>query len=163
MTITEADKKKQIPNPMPKNILSDLAAEFIYSAEVNFASVFGGLTENFKENNEAWLTWARSEEPHIDPLPGDWAEKISDFQKLVVLKAYRPEKIAFAFQIYVLKNMGKFFIESPSVTMDVVYAAIDYKTPLIFILQTGADPTSQLLKFATAKDFKERLFVISLG
>lgn len=65
--------------------------------------------------------------------------------------------------MYVLNNMGKFFIESPSVTMEVVYADTDYKTPLIFILSTGADPTSQLLKFAQSKDYKERLYPISLG
>jgi dynein heavy chain len=59
--------------------------------------------------------------------------------------------------------MGKFFIESPSVTMDVVYAGTDYKTPLIFILSTGADPTSQLLKFAQSKDYRDRLYPISLG
>jgi len=80
-----------------------------------------------------------------------------------VLKAFRPEKIAISFQMYVLNNMGKFFIESPSVTMEVVYADTDYKTPLIFILSTGADPTSQLLKFAQSKDYKERLYPISLG
>jgi len=61
-----------------------------------------------------------------------------------MLKAFRPEKLAFAFQIYVLNNMGKFFIESQSATMDVVYADTDYKTPLIFILSTGADPTEML-------------------
>lgn len=59
-----------------------------------------------------------------------------------MLKAYRPEKIAFAFQLYVLNNMGLFYVESQSATMEVVYADTDYKTPLIFILSTGADPTS---------------------
>jgi len=80
-----------------------------------------------------------------------------------LLKAFRPEKIAFAFQIYVLDNMGKFYIESQSATMEVIYADTDYKTPLIFILSTGADPTSQLLKFAQSKNYGDRLFPISLG
>ncbi len=163
MTIGEADKKKQIPNPMPKNLLTDLAADFIYSAEVNSAAVFAGLTESFREKQESWLKWARSESPHIETFPGDWHTKLMEFQRLVVLKAFRPEKIAISFQMYVLNNMGKFFIESPSVTMEVVYADTDYKTPLIFILSTGADPTSQLLKFAQSKDYRDRLYPISLG
>lgn len=49
MTMSDADKKKQIPNPMPKNILTDLAAEFIYSAEVNSKEVYAGLTESFRD------------------------------------------------------------------------------------------------------------------
>lgn len=142
MTVSEADKKKQLPNPMPKNILSDLMADFIYSAEVNSPAVYAGLIESFRDNQEEWLKWAKCESPHTETFPGDWHTKLSEFQRLIVLKAFRPEKIAISFQMYVLNNMGKFFIESPSVTMEVVYADTDYKTPLIFILSTGADPTS---------------------
>jgi dynein heavy chain len=79
MTIGEADKKKQIPNPMPKNLLTDLAADFIYSAEVNSAAVFAGLTESFREKQESWLKWARSESPHIETFPGDWHTKLMEF------------------------------------------------------------------------------------
>jgi dynein heavy chain len=59
--------------------------------------------------------------------------------------------------------MGKFFIESQSATMEVVYADTDCKTPLIFILSTGADPTATLLKFAQQKNYGDRLATISLG
>jgi len=73
---------------------------------------------------------------------------MSLFERTIVLKAFRPEKLSFAFQDYVLKRMGKFFIEGQTVTMETVYSDTDYKTPMIFILSTGADPTNQLLKFA---------------
>jgi len=59
--------------------------------------------------------------------------------------------------------MGKFYIESATATMDIVYADTDFKTPLIFILSTGADPTSMLLKFAESKNYDDRLHAISLG
>lgn len=47
--------------------------------------------------------------------------------------------------------------------MEVVYADTDCKTPLIFILSTGADPTATLLKFAQQKNYGDRLSTISLG
>jgi dynein heavy chain len=59
--------------------------------------------------------------------------------------------------------MGQFFVESPSATMDVIYADTDVKTPLIFVLSVGADPTSTLIKFAKDRNFAEKLNVISLG
>jgi dynein heavy chain len=43
-TISEADQKKKPINPLPKNVLSDLQADFIYSAEVCVPDVYGGLT-----------------------------------------------------------------------------------------------------------------------
>lgn len=38
--------------------------------------------------------------------------------------------------------------QSPSASMEDIYADLDNKTPCIFILSTGADPTSMLLRFA---------------
>lgn len=56
--------------------------------------------------------------------------------------------VQYAMSQYIIKEMGKFFVESPSVSMDVLFADINVYTPLIFVLSTGADPTSTLLKFA---------------
>jgi dynein heavy chain len=64
---------------------------------------------------------------------------------------------------YIIKEMTRFFVESPSVSMDILYADIDVATPLIFVLSAGADPTSTLLKFAQDRGFQEKLFPISLG
>ena len=67
-------------------------------------------------------------------MPTDWNSKLSSFEKLLILKAFRPEKMLFAQQNYVIDEIGKFFVESPSVTMEVVYNDTDVKTPLIFVL-----------------------------
>ena len=57
--------------------------------------------------------------------------------------------------------MGAFFDEIKNTTMDEIYNTSDYKTPIIFILSTGADPTSSLLKYAQEKG--KQIAVISLG
>lgn len=69
----------------------------------------------------------------------------------------------FAFTKYIELEQGRFFIESPAVTMETMYQDTDVKTPLIFILSSGADPTSFLMKFSKDKGFSEKLVVISLG
>lgn len=65
------------------------------------------------------------------------------------------------FSNYVLNQMGAYFDEIKTTTLDEIFATSDYKTPLIFILSTGADPTSSLLKFAAERG--RQLSVISLG
>jgi dynein heavy chain, axonemal len=40
---------------------------------------------------------------------------------------------------------------------------MDNKTPCIFVLSTGADPTNMLLRFAKKRDYADRLHVVSLG
>ena len=59
--------------------------------------------------------------------------------------------------------MGQFFIEFPSVTMEEFYKDTDRKTPTIFILSTGADPTQYLMKFVQERKMTERIAMISLG
>jgi len=44
-----------------------------------------------------------------------------------------------------------------------MYEDINKFTPLIFVLSQGADPTSQLQKFAQEMNFMEKLTTISLG
>lgn len=161
--ITDDQKKKQPPNPLPVLTLTDLNADFIWSAECVEPAVYGGLLESFKENDAVWCEWAAGDNPHMDPLPLDWKEKLDDFQKMVVLRAFRPDKLMFASQQYVLNNMGKFFVESQTQTMDIVFTDTNYKTPMIFILSTGADPTATLLKFAEKMNYSDRLSAISLG
>lgn len=34
-----------------------------------------------------------SKTPHTEPLPGEWNEKLNQFQKLIVLRGLRPDKI----------------------------------------------------------------------
>ena len=47
--------------------------------------------------------------------------------------------------------------------MEELYDDSDKKTPVIFVLSQGADPTIQLVKFAEAKNYQERFRYISLG
>lgn len=68
-----------------------------------------------------------------------------------------------AVSLYVKQSMGQFFIEFPSVTMEEFYKDTDRKTPVVFVLSTGADPTQFLMKFVHEKKMQDRLSLISLG
>lgn len=59
--------------------------------------------------------------------------------------------------------MGKFYVESPSTAMDVIFPELSTSTPLIFVLTQGADPTSILFTFAAKMEFQDKLNTISLG
>jgi len=56
-----------------------LSQDFLWSAEIVEPDVYGGLFESMAENEAVWLEWATCENPHTDPLPLDWNEKLDDF------------------------------------------------------------------------------------
>lgn len=144
-------------------MIGPVAWDLIYYMDIYDQPTYGGITESIVTQWDEWFEWATCPDPQSTPLPLEWEEKLGRFERLNVLKAFRPEKILSAFQNYVMDIMGKFYVESPTASMDVVYADTDVKTPLIFVLSAGADPTSSLTKFAKEKNFGDKLNVISLG
>lgn len=70
----------------------------------------------------------------MEPLPEPYNEKFDSFDKLLVLKIFRPEKLLFAFTDYVKDELGRMYIENQAVTMETLYSDSDSKTPVIFIL-----------------------------
>ena len=82
---------------------------------------------------------------------------------MLILRAFREEKVLFAIKEFVKNNLGVHFIQPPPTTMADIHADSDPSTPIIFILSAGADPTGLLFSFAKQRGFLERLRLISLG
>jgi dynein heavy chain len=88
---------------------------------------------------------------------------LSRFQKLLVLKCLRPDKITAALNEFVAAELGAEFIEAPQFSLSSSYKDSTPMTPLIFILSKGADPASKLFTFANEMGFRDRFQSISLG
>lgn len=117
------------------------------------------MTENWQQ----WLDWARSEVPFTTKLPGEYHEKLSNFDRLLLIKVLRLEMVQISIAEFIIKEMGSFYVESVSSAMDVVYKEISTTTPFIFVLTTGSDPMAILQKFAQDMGVLENLKQISLG
>ena len=64
------------------------------------------LFKCFKRTNVKHYSYAFREE-----LPGKWNEDLDDFQKLIVLKCLRADKVTNGMQDYVSEHLGQRFIE----------------------------------------------------
>ena len=95
------------------------------------------------------------------PLPGEWDKSLSMFQKMLVLRAIRPDKIMVAVQNYVMSELGEAFVKPPSFDLSLCYEDSAIINPLVFVLSAGSDPMAGLLKFVS--DQKATLNSISLG
>lgn len=67
---------------------------------------------------------------------------------------------------YVIKTIGQKYLEAPNVSIRDLWRDSDNRTPIIFVLSPGADPTASLLKFKS--EFNKNgnpidLEIISLG
>lgn len=154
------DKSKQPPNPN-KDIISAIAWDLAYYLDTSFDR-FKGLTKHITTKFNLWKEYAQSPDPLDAKLPEDWS-KTGIFEKMLILKIFRPEKILFCVSRYVQHYLGQFYLDPPPAIMEKIHADSDVSTPIIFVLSQGADPTATVLNFAKQRGMEDNLKSISLG
>lgn len=82
-------------------------------------------------------------DPYTSPLPAYCEGKFNEFQKLLIVRCLRSEKITPALQEFVKNKLGVKFIEPPTFDLGGSYSDSNNKTPLIFVLSPGVDPMAQ--------------------
>lgn len=97
------------------------------------------------------------------PTPGDWNAKLNSFQKMIVLKSIRPDKMSLAIQNFICEKLSKEFIEPPIFNLAKSYKDSSVTIPLIFVLSPGSDPVADFNRFAEEMNMTKKLKQISLG
>jgi dynein heavy chain, axonemal len=99
------------------------------------------------------------------PIPGDTTNSLTKFEKLLLVKALREEKIVSSVTEFISSNLGQPFIDIPPLELGKAFKDTSPGSPLIFILSTGSDPVSSLMKYAgsTKIGMQDKLQMISLG
>ena len=90
-------------------------------------------------------------------------DKVTGFQRLLLLKALREDKLLEGVRDFASNQLGTKFASAPSASMEEIYAELDNATPCIFILSKGADPTGILLRFAKTMNYQVIHFELLLS
>lgn len=139
---------------------------FIYLCGIEDSHAnFKNLIRSFEDTSDKviWKSICASDEPHLIPLPPIFEDRLTNFQKLMLLKVVRPGKMMFGVKSFVKNELGAKFIESPPFDLEGCLADSSNITPIIFVLSPGADPIAYLNALAEKKGMKDRMQAISLG
>lgn len=125
-------------------------------------ALFAGLDNSFTTSPDVWRSVHDAADPHIQPFPAHFFN-LSSFQKLLLVRVLRPDRVLPAVRDVVAEQMGERFVAPPPFQLSACYADSSSTAPLVFVLSAGSDPTATLLQFASEKEMDNRLHAISLG
>ncbi|CAM39593.2 putative dynein heavy chain [Leishmania braziliensis MHOM/BR/75/M2904] len=150
-----------LANPAPSWINESSWAEVLFIS--THLPTFVGFAEHVRDYLQHYKDLFDSNDADMFPLAGEWNEKATPMQRLVVMRCFRVDKVAPAIQHFIEHYMGDRYIVVPQFDLMDAYKDSDCLTPLIFINSAGSDPMNDLLRFAETMRMSKRLEKVSLG
>ncbi|XP_029311197.1 LOW QUALITY PROTEIN: dynein heavy chain 2, axonemal [Cottoperca gobio] len=154
------DKEDQMDNPCT-TWLVDSSWDNI--TELDKLPNFHGIMASFEQYPRDWNLWFTSAEPEHASLPGDWENNCNELQKMLIVRSLRQDRVSLCVTAFIVKNLGSRFVEPPVLDMKAVVEESTSRTPLVFVLSPGVDPTGALLQLAEASGMSKHFHALSLG
>jgi len=144
------DKSAQPANPC-SDWIGDLSWDHL--TELDKLPSFRNILSSFESNAREWREWYRHPEPETPAarLPGEWENRCTELQRIVIVRCLRPDRIIFATTNFIVNNLGQKYTEPPVLDLNAVLFDSTEIKPLIFVLSPGVDPTNQLMALAEEK------------
>ncbi|XP_016786964.1 dynein axonemal heavy chain 2 isoform X3 [Pan troglodytes] len=154
------DREGQMDNPC-SSWLADAYWDNI--TELDKLTNFHGLMNSFEQYPRDWHLWYTNAAPEKAMLPGEWENACNEMQRMLIVRSLRQDRVAFCVTSFIVTNLGSRFIEPPVLNMKSVLEDSTPRSPLVFILSPGVDPTSALLQLAEHMGMAQRFHALSLG
>ncbi|XP_049439851.1 dynein axonemal heavy chain 11 [Epinephelus fuscoguttatus] len=126
---------------------------------------FSGLDKDMESSPKRWRKIVESSCPEKERLPQDWKNK-SSLQKLIILRALRPDRMTYTLRNFVEECMGTKYVDAARLEFEKLYEDSGPSTPVFFILSPGVDPLKDVEKLGLKLGFsidQGSLHNVSLG
>lgn len=144
--------------PKPYKWLTDVI--WLNLIQLSTMSTYANILENVKSREKTWRSWAKKNRPEDEPLPDEFA-KLDEFRKLLLIRAWCPDRIYAQSRKYIAWSLGSRFAASVILNYDSLFYDSRPLTPLVCFLSMGADPTPNILVLAKKQEVK--CSAISMG
>ncbi|KAM3621055.1 uncharacterized protein V6R79_005381 [Siganus canaliculatus] len=154
------DRQRQTDNPC-SSWLPD--SSWVNITHLATLQPFRDITKSFERRPEQWKKWFSSTEPENAALPDFGEGSCTELQRMLILRSLRPDRVSLCISSFVVNTLGRRFVESPLLDLTAVVKESTCRTPLIFVLAPGVDPTGDLLQLAEASGMSTQFHALSLG
>ncbi|KAG8146106.1 hypothetical protein E2320_012501 [Naja naja] len=158
LSLEKSARKKPCP------WLADQGWEDIIRVAELFPEKFGSLTDDVEEKLSDWKAWYDIDALEQTPFPLHYNNTLTSFQKLLLLRCFRVDRVYRAVTDYVTLTMGVKYVQPPVISFEAIYEQSTPNSPIVFILSPGSDPATDLMKLADRTGFGgNRLKFLAMG
>uniref|UniRef100_A0A8C5JYE8 Dynein, axonemal, heavy chain 10 n=1 Tax=Jaculus jaculus TaxID=51337 RepID=A0A8C5JYE8_JACJA len=144
--------------------LPDQGWEDIILLSEQFSNDFGMLPDDVEHHLPLWQDWYDLDSLEQYPFPLGYDNKVTPFQKLLILRCFRLDRVYRAVTDYVTLTMGEKYVQPPMISFEAIFEQSTPNSPIVFILSPGSDPASDLMKLAERSGFGgNRLKFLAMG
>ncbi|KYN43305.1 Dynein heavy chain 10, axonemal, partial [Trachymyrmex septentrionalis] len=155
---------EKVPKSNPTKWLPLSGWDDVVKLASDFPEKFGQLPEEIRDSEDEWKKWYDSDTPESEEFPCDYSTRVTSFEKLMLIRCFRIDRVYRGIINYIIEIMGKQYITPPHVSFDMIFDESTSIMPVVFILSPGSDPISELMKLADRYGYGgEKFKYLSLG
>ncbi|KAK4813186.1 hypothetical protein QYF61_014017 [Mycteria americana] len=129
-----------------------------------FPEKFESLPDDVEKNPDVWKNWYDTDALEQMPFPMQYQNNLTNFQKLLLLRCFRVDRLYRAVMDYVTLTMSEKYVQPPVISFEAIFEQSSPYSPVVFILSPGSDPVSDLMKLAERTGFGgDRLKFLAMG
>ena len=160
--------KKEVPlEPRAQTESLKFMPESAWAAVLGLESVekFSNLSSQMENEALQWRKWYQDEKAEELDLPKSCKE-ITTFQRLLLLRAMRPDRLTGALTKFIEEQLGSQYISQAPFDIFKTFEEMKPKIPMFFVLFPGVDPTPEVERVGATKDINSnngKFVNISMG
>lgn len=161
MALLRCPRSAEFPNP------ADWLSDSNWTAACGLRSLdaFKSLPQDITMRTKPWQKWCDLETPETEKLPLDYKNR-TDFQKLLVIRALRPDRMVNALTSFIANQIGEKYTEDVTFTTAQTFAETTSRLSVFYILSPGADPVKDVESLGAKLGYTEEkgnFWNVSLG
>ena len=107
-----------------------------------------------QSDSDEWQSWFNSEMPEHSRLPGEHQSALTTFDRLILLRVMRPDRVTTALRSWIEETMGKEYVTQKPFDMAQTYKETSCHTPIFFVLFAGVSAMFLLLPAPDRKAYR---------
>jgi len=127
---------------------------------------FKGIGDSMQNDCDEWGSYFDIEKVEDAEIPGQFKAKLNALDKLMLLRAIRPDRLINSLSSFVGDAMGKEYVTQKPFNMAETFEETSKRTPVFFVLFAGVDPTPWVESLGKEKGIStenKRFVNISMG